>query len=114
MALLLGFLLPLSVIVLKAAATLLLGSRLWGAVVSHRFRAAFAALALAAVTWLALGALTSATAERGAGAAHGSSPAATGEHAAAPAGEHAAAPAGEHAPGGEQGEGGGAAFTNII
>jgi F-type H+-transporting ATPase subunit a len=119
MALLLGFLLPLAVIVLKAASTLLLSSRLWGAIVQHRFRAALAAAALAAVTWLALGALTSATAEN--------TPAtrAPGSHASgAPADPHAApagdahAAGGHAAPAGEHGEGGkseGAhGFTNIV
>ena len=72
MALLLGFLLPLAVIVLKAASQLLLASRFWQGLVKHRFRAAFAALALAAVTWLALGALTNATAESAPAASHGS------------------------------------------
>src|SRR5262245_2874611 len=46
MALLLGFLLPLAVIVLKAASQLLLGSRLWRGIAHHRFRAAFAVIAL--------------------------------------------------------------------
>jgi F-type H+-transporting ATPase subunit a len=112
MALLLGFLLPLGVIVLKAAATLLLGSRLWGAIVNHRFRAALAVLALAAVTWLALGALTNATAEGGAT----SDPGAMAS--AAPADPHAAAPGtGDHAaPGGEHAapSGGSQAFPNVL
>jgi F-type H+-transporting ATPase subunit a len=71
-ALLAGFLLPLSVIVAKAGTQVLLGSRAWRALLTHRFRAAFAALALAVATWFALGALTdagSATAQREHGAA---------------------------------------------
>jgi len=56
-ALLAGFLLPLAVIVAKAATQVLLASRAWRSLSTHRFRAAFAALALAAVTWFALGAL---------------------------------------------------------
>jgi F-type H+-transporting ATPase subunit a len=110
MALLLGFLLPLVVIVLKAVSQALLGSRLWGGLVNHRFRAAFAALAIAALTWFALGALTSATAE---GTGTHASSSVTGEHAA----EAHAAPAaeGEHAAeGSEHSEGGGHGFTNIV
>ena len=114
MALLLGFLLPLAVIVLKAASQLLLGSRLWGGIVNHRFRAAFAAVAIASVTWFALGALTSATAENQPAASHAGDSAASagaGAHAADP---HAAPAAeGEHAAqGGEHSEGGGHGFTN--
>jgi len=59
-ALLAGFLLPLAVIVAKAGTQVLLGSRAWRALLTHRFRAAFAALALAVATWFALGALTNA------------------------------------------------------
>src|SRR6266545_5723061 len=73
-ALLAGFLLPLAVIVAKAGTRVLLGSHAWRALLTHRFRAAFAALALAAATWFALGALTSA-----------GSATAPGEHAAASA-----------------------------
>ena len=116
MALLLGFLLPLAVIVLKAASQLLLGSRLWGGIVNHRFRAAFAAVAIASVTWFALGALTSATAENQPAASHAGDSAASagaGAHAADP---HAAPAAeGEHAAqGGEHSEGGGHGFTNVV
>ncbi|HEY6195655.1 MAG TPA: hypothetical protein VI504_11500, partial [Candidatus Eisenbacteria bacterium] len=60
LALVAGFGLPLAVIVAKAATQLMLGSRAWRALVTHRFRAAFAALALATLAWFALGALTSA------------------------------------------------------
>ena len=59
-ALVCGFVLPLGVIVTKAATQLLLDSRAWRALVTHRYRAAFAALALATVTWFTLGALTNA------------------------------------------------------
>ena len=55
-----GFVLPLAVIVVKAGTQLLLGSRAWRALVNHRWRAGLAALALATVTWFALGALTNA------------------------------------------------------
>ncbi len=118
-ALLLGFLLPLAVIVLKAAATLLLGSRLWGAIVNHRFRAALAAMALAAVTWFALGALTDATAENGSAGGQGAvtSAAPADPHGAAPADPHAAAGAGEHtAAGGEHAapSGSSQAFPNVL
>ena len=108
-ALLAGFLLPLAVIVLKAASQLLLGTRFWASLVRHPFRAAFAALGLAVVTWFALGALTSALAQ------HASAePPAAESHAAAPAagGEHGAATA-EHGEGAESG-GGSQEFTNII
>jgi F-type H+-transporting ATPase subunit a len=116
MALLLGFLLPLAVIVLKAVAQALLGSSMWGGLVNHRFRAAFAALAIAALTWFALGALTSATAGNEPAKSHATATAAeseAGEHAADP---HAATAAeGEHAAeGGEHSEGGGHGFTNIV
>jgi F-type H+-transporting ATPase subunit a len=59
-ALVSGFVLPLAVIVVKAGTQLLLGSRAWPGIVNHRWRAGLAALALAAVTWFALGALTNA------------------------------------------------------
>ena len=111
MALLLGFLLPFAVIVLKAAAQLLLASRAWAALVRHPFRTAIAAVAVAVVTWFALGALTSATAQ------HAPAPAPTehatqGEHGtpAPAAGEHAAAdPHAAPAKGGSS-----QAFPNII
>jgi F-type H+-transporting ATPase subunit a len=109
LALLLGFLLPLAVIVLKAAAQLLLGSRLWTELVRHRFRAALAVAALGVVTWFALGALASATAEATAPPAHGSTQAAAADPHAAAEGHGAAA--GEH---GEQAQGGGEGFTNIV
>ena len=122
-ALLAGFLLPLVVIVMKAATQLLLGSRAWSGLVRHPFRAAFAALALATVTWFALGALTSAVAQHASppadhassGPAHGAGtpshgePATTDPHATP--GEHGVA-TGEHAP--PQASGGGQAFPNII
>src|SRR4029077_15076073 len=57
LALVAGFTLPLAVIVAKASTLMLLSSRAWTTLVNHRFRAAGAALALAVVTWLALGAL---------------------------------------------------------
>jgi len=115
MALLLGFLLPLAVIVLKAASQVLLGSRLWTGIVNHRFRAALAAVAIAALTWFALGALTSATASNEPAKSHAAGAAAeSGAGAHAAEGEHAA-PEGEHAAeGGEHSEGGGHGFTNIV
>jgi hypothetical protein len=74
-ALVSGFMLPLAVIVVKAATRILLDSRAWRGIVNHRWRAGLAALALAIVTWFALGALTNAgsqPAEHGAaqGAGH--------------------------------------------
>jgi len=59
-ALVAGFVLPLAVIVAKAGTQVLLGSRAWRGLVQHRWRAGLAALALAAVTWFALGALANA------------------------------------------------------
>ncbi len=106
LALLLGFLLPLAVIVLKATSQVLLGSRAWGALIRHPFRAAFAAVALAVVTWFALGALTRATAQH-----------ATPTETSAPETHGTAAPGGsEHATGAEEGdqEEGGQEFVNVI
>ncbi len=113
MALLLGFLLPLAVIVLKAASQILLGSRLWGGIVNHRFRAAFAAVAIAVITWFALGALTSATAENKPAESHATE-AATSPGSAAADPHAAPAAEGEHAAAGEHSEGGGHGFTNIV
>jgi F-type H+-transporting ATPase subunit a len=107
MALVCGFVLPLAVIVLKAATQVLLGSRAWRALVTHRFRAAFAALALATLAWFALGALSSAT----------SAPSATRVPATvAPLAANETAPAAEHAAAaeGEKPAEGPAGFTNII
>jgi len=59
-ALVAGFVLPLAVIVAKAGTQVLLGSRAWRGLVHHRWRAGLAALALATVTWFALGALANA------------------------------------------------------
>lgn len=117
LALVCGFALPLAVIVAKAATRLLLDSRAWRALLQHRFRAAFAALALAALTWFALGALTDAG---GAPAVHPAAhPAslrasATGTALLAadePASAGTAAPAAEA---GEKKPEGPAGFTNII
>ncbi len=99
MGLVLGFMLPLGVIVTKAATQVLLGSGAWRGIVTHRYRATFAALALATVTWFALGALTNA----------GSQPAEHATPAPAQGAPHAAPAKAEHA------ESGGAhGFTNII
>jgi F-type H+-transporting ATPase subunit a len=108
MALVCGFALPLFVIVTKAATQVLLGSRAWRSLVNHRFRAAFAALALATLAWIALGALTNAgSATTGAAATQ-----------VAQVGDgHAAGAQGEHAEAGEAGEGesqGDQGFTNVI
>ena len=116
--LLAGFLLPLAVIVMKAVTQVLLASSVWRALVTHRFRAAFAALALATVTWFALGAITSATSAPATATAIAANETPAIEHAtteAAPTeGEHAAAE-GEHATeGGEHAEEGAHGFTNII
>jgi F-type H+-transporting ATPase subunit a len=59
-ALVCGFVLPLAVIVVKAGTQMLLGSSAWRAIVNHRWRAGLATVALATVTWFALGALTNA------------------------------------------------------
>src|SRR5215472_12821575 len=59
-ALVAGFVLPLAVMVAKAGTQLLLGSRAWRSLVTHRWRAGFAALTLATVTWFALGAFANA------------------------------------------------------
>jgi F-type H+-transporting ATPase subunit a len=106
MALVCGFVLPLGVIVAKAATQVLLGSRLWNALLVHRFRAAFAALALATITWFALGALTNAIS---------ATPESAGSESHATAGEAAATPAGAEAADAEgHGEKKEAGFTNII
>src|SRR6185436_13866000 len=83
-ALVSGFMLPLAVIVVKAATRILLDSRAWRGIVNHRWRAGLAALALAIVTWFALGALTNAgsqPAEHGAaqGTGHATTAPAPGE-----------------------------------
>jgi F-type H+-transporting ATPase subunit a len=111
LALVCGFALPLAVIVAKAATRLLLGSRAWRALLRHRFRAAFAALALATVTWFALGALTSAG---GAPAVHPATPHASATGSALLAADETA-PATPAAPEGtEKKAEGPAGFTNII
>ena len=81
-ALVAGFLLPLAVIVVKAGTQLLLGSRAWRGIANNRWRAGIAALALATVTWFALGALTN---------AGGQTPGAPAGGGSAPASEHAQA-----------------------
>ncbi len=103
LALVCGFALPLAVIVGKAATQVLLASRAWRSLSHHRFRAAFAALALAAVTWLALGALTSALSAPGAAPARPATVGAAATGAAAPAAEGAG-----------KKEEGPAGFTNVI
>jgi F-type H+-transporting ATPase subunit a len=84
-ALVAGFLLPLAVIVVKAGTKILLGSRAWRGIANNRWRAGIAALALATVTWFALGALTNAGGQ-------------TPEH-SAPTSEHAQTAPPEGAPG---------------
>jgi len=59
-----GFLLPFSVIVLKAAARLLLESRAWAAITRRPWRAALAVLAMVALAWGAVAALPRAGAAR--------------------------------------------------
>ena len=108
-ALVAGFVLPLAVIVVKAGTQVLLGSRAWRGLVTHRWRAGIAALALATVTWFALGALTNAGGQPAGTPAgttvseqqHGAPTAAHGEAAAEPEGE-------AHKEGKSEG------FTNII
>jgi F-type H+-transporting ATPase subunit a len=116
LALVCGFALPLGVIVAKAATQVLLGSRAWRSLVTHRFRAAFAALALAAVTWFALGALTSATSATSLPTAHPATIGASAQGTAALAADEPASPgtAGTAAEGGEKKAEGPAGFTNII
>src|SRR6185436_13178302 len=108
-ALVSGFMLPLAVIVVKAATRILLDSRAWSGIVNHRWRAGVAALALAIVTWFALGALTNAgsqPAEHGAaqGTGHATTAPAPGEG----AGHATAEPEGGASEEKEEG------FTNII
>ena len=113
-ALVLGFALPLAVIVAKTGTQLLLGSRAWRGIVNHRWRAGLAAVTLATVTWFALGALTNAG---GAPAGRTVVAQAHGEATATPASPaegvvHATAePQGEAAEGGEKKPEG---FANII
>ena len=107
-ALVCGFALPFVVIVTKAATQLLLGSRAWRSLVNHRFRAAFAALALAVVTWFALGVLTNAGSATTQAAATQPAQVGGGHAAGAPGEAAGAAEAGEAEQQGEQG------FTNII
>ena len=118
-ALVTGFLLPLAVIVIKAATQLLLGSRAWRRLVSHRWRAGLAALALAVGTWFALGALTRAGGAPATAPASSAVAQAETHGSAAPAETHATAtaePSGEASekaeasPKQEKEEG----FTNII
>jgi F0F1-type ATP synthase membrane subunit a len=113
MALVCGFVLPLGVIVAKAATQVLLGSRAWRSLVTHRFRAAFAALALATVTWFALGALTSANSAPPEPAASGAASGAAASTAEAAVGEHATAES-EAANAEAHGEKKEAGFTNIV
>ncbi len=114
MGLVLGFMLPLGVIVMKAATQLLLASSAWRGIVNHRYRAMFAALALATVTWFALGALTNAGSQPAEHAAP--APAQGAQHAAPATGEHAATAEPGEAPAnaGHAGGGGTQGFTNII
>ena len=85
--LMVGFTLPLAVIVLKAASLLLLGSRGWVRVTSSPWRATGLVALVALAAWLALGPLRGAgaapehavTATTAAAAAHGAE-AAAGEH----------------------------------
>src|SRR5205814_9351352 len=88
------------------------GSRAWRGIVNHRWRAGLAALALASVTWFALGALTNAG---GAPAGHTAVAQAQGEsHAESPAESHAAE-GDAHEAAAPQGEGSKpAGFTNVI
>ena len=110
--LLCGFALPLTVIVVKAATQVLLGSRFWSALVRHRFRAALAVLGIATVTWCALGAFTTAGGSSTAPAV--AKPVVAASRPIAAAGEREpAAAAGET---GEEAEkdSGPAGFTNVI
>ena len=107
-----GFVLPLAVIVVKAGTQILLGSRAWRGIANHRWRAGLAALALATVTWFALGALTNAGGQP-AGTGHASTAPAEGDvHATAePTGGEPSATA---EPQGEAHEEKSEGFTNVI
>jgi len=94
--LVIGFSLPLAVIVLKAASLLLLGSPGWERLTASPWRATALVGLLALTAWLALGPLRAGAESRHAAAAApaaSTEQAAPGEHGAPPApGEHAAAP----------------------
>jgi len=105
-ALVAGFVLPLAVIVAKAGTQVLLGSRAWRGLVHHRWRAGLAALALATVTWFALGALANAGGQP-AGTPPGTTVEAQSHGASAPAEAHGEASA-EPKSEGPQG------FANVI
>jgi len=117
-ALLVGFGLPFAVLTLKAASSLLLGSRVWRATVASPWRAALVVATVLVAAWWVVpglmqrpaGAQTAATTEHAAPAELAAAPA--DEHAAPAGGEHAA-PAGEH--GGAHSESKGPQkFANVI
>ncbi|MEO5616268.1 MAG: hypothetical protein ABIS67_00710 [Candidatus Eisenbacteria bacterium] len=97
-ALLWGFGLPFAALTLKAASTLLIGSRLWRNVVASPWRAAMVvAMVLVAAWWIVPATLQGAAeAETEVVAPQGQPAAKGGEH-ATPADDHAAAASGEHA-----------------
>lgn len=111
-----GFVLPLAVIVAKAGTQVLLSSHAWRSLLNHRFRATFAVLALATVTWFALGALTNAGSTTFAPVATQSAQAAGSNaadaHAKASESEPPAAAQGESSEGSEKK--GQAGFPNVI
>jgi F-type H+-transporting ATPase subunit a len=112
-ALVAGFLLPLAVIVVKAGTQVLLGSRAWQGIANNRWRAGIAALALAAVTWFGLGALTSARSQTPEHGEHGTTSAPSevhGEAGTATPEAHGSATAEHEGEASEKEEG----FTNVI
>ena len=106
---LIGFLMPFAVLVLKAASRLLLESRAWRWLVQSPWRAAVVVLSVVVAAWWVVPALI----ERPATAQEHASPhasqsdttppvtehdaAATTQHGSAPSTEHGAAPSGDHA-----------------
>ena len=116
-SLLWGFGLPFAALTLKAASTMLIGSRLWRSVVASPWRAAMVvAVVLVAAWWVVPATLQSAAeAETETAAPQHATPA--DEHAAATEGH--AAPAGDHAATAGAGDHGGASagpqkFANVI
>jgi F-type H+-transporting ATPase subunit a len=127
LALLAGFVLPLAVLVLKAASILLLESRAWRWMTASAWRSTIVVLSVVVTAWWVIPAVIEARAsganEPVAQAQHGSTPTEHGttgagaEHGTpAPAGEHGAtAVGGEHgAAGGEHAEQGPQKFANVI
>jgi hypothetical protein len=116
MALLLGFLLPLVVIVLKGRLAGAARARAsWGGLVNHRFRPRSPRWPSPRMTWFALGALTSATAGNEPAKSHATRPPRSPRPVRTRRVGMPRRCEGEHAAeGGEHSEGGGHGFTNIV